>query len=261
MIPDKHLIEQRFAQASATYEQQAAIQLMVADKLLTMVDPQLPAAPASVLEIGCCTGLLTEKLIQQFPSIRNLTASDLVSAFQKQITEKARSLEQDITFLAGDIEAIALTASYDLIISSSTFHWVYDLPGLFAKLSRHLNPGGIFAFSLYGPHNLKEIREITGVGLDYKSLAEVSGYISAPFQLIETSQQEEVLWFTNPIGVLQHLRQTGVNAIAKETWTRKRLNRFINQYQKRFQGKEGVQLTYHPMFVVARLQEEGEAKK
>lgn len=255
MIPDKKLIKLRFEQAASTYEKQAKVQHLVADRLLALLATTAPAAvPASMLEIGCCTGLLTEKIMARFPSLSHLTVSDLVPSFAQCVERKVGNQAEKITFLAGDIESVDLPAHYDLIISSSTLHWVHDLPGLFRKLHAHLNEGGILAFSLYGVDNLQEIRAVTGMGLRYKSLGQLQAVVAEKFHILAAEQARETLCFPDPFSVLQHLRATGVNSIGQQIWTRKQVNAFIAEYTNRFSDGQGVCLTYHPMFIIARPQ-------
>lgn len=252
MIPDKKLIEQRFAKAANTYEKQASIQRSVADQLLLMLDEEIASPPGSILEVGCCTGLLTAKLVKRFPNVASFTATDLVPSFKPYIKEKILPIRDRARFIAGDIETLEIQSSYDLIISSSTFHWIHDLPGLFRKFHDHLNPGGIFAFSLYGNENLSEIRQITGIGLPYRTLDEITACTSNLFEIVAEKEKKETIWFSTPLAVLQHLRQTGVNAVGSKAWTRSKLNMFIAEYEELFSGNLGVGLTYHPMFILAR---------
>ncbi|WP_035247560.1 malonyl-ACP O-methyltransferase BioC [Desulfogranum mediterraneum] len=252
MIPDKKLIEQRFAKAAATYEEQAGIQNQVADRLLQMLERELGQPPRTVLEVGCCTGLLTAKLVAAYPRMERFTVTDLSPSFQPYIEEKTRCLRGSASFLGGDIEQLELEGSYDLIISSSTFHWIHDLPRLFAKLRSLLTPEGVLAFSIYGAENLKEIRQITGVGLPYQSFSAIRACTGEHFAVCAAEQCSESLWFPTPLAVLQHLRQTGVNALGSKAWTRKELRLFIQEYEQLFSAPEGVQLTYHPMFFIAR---------
>ncbi|MBV5317301.1 MAG: malonyl-ACP O-methyltransferase BioC [Desulfobulbaceae bacterium] len=255
MIPDKKLIKLRFEQAAATYEQQAKVQHLVADRLLVLLTEAAPAVtPVHVLEIGCCTGLLTEKILDLFPDVSHLTVSDLVAAFEQCVCRKIGRRASHITFLAGDIESVDLPTKYDLIISSSTLHWVHDLSNLFRKLHAHLNPGGILAFSQYGVDNLREIRAVTGVGLQYKELEQLQAVVMEKFDILAAEENRETLWFPDPISVLQHLRSTGVNSIGQQVWTRKQVNSFISDYTHRFTGEQGVCLTYHPIFIIARPQ-------
>jgi hypothetical protein len=119
-------------------------------------------------------------------------------------------------------------------------------------LHAHLNPNGILAFSLYGEDNLREIRALTGMGLQYKSLEQLNEVVAEKFHIRAAEQALETLWFPDPMAVLQHLRATGVNSIDQRAWTRKRVNAFISDYKQRFSGEQGVPLTYHPLFIVAR---------
>ncbi len=253
MIPDKKLIRLRFEQAASTYEQHATVQHRVAEHLLAMLAQAAPGVqPDQALEIGCCTGLLTQRLFECFPALQQLTISDLVAAFEECVCRKIGVHAEKITFVAGDIESVRLPGCYDLIISSSTLHWVHDLPALCAKLHQHMHKGGIFALSLYGKDNLHEIREVSGIGLVYRNLDQLLTVMSDRFEILAAEEAREVLWYNDPLAVLKHLRATGVNSIGQQAWTRRQVSEFIDQYQKLFGGEQGVQLTYHPMFVVAR---------
>lgn len=253
MIPDKRLIRLRFEQAAATYEQEATVQARVATRLLNLLREAVPdLRPADVLEIGCCTGLLTEKTLSRFPGIDHFTLCDLVASFEQRVCRRIGIHADKITFLAGDIETLPLPDRYDLVISSSTLHWVHDLPALCGKFHRHLYPEGVLAFSLYGKENLHEIREVTGMGLAYHTLAQLRTVLGERFHILAAEEARETLWYPTPLAVLQHLRATGVNSIGQQAWTRRQVMDFAASYQERFAGDQGVRLTYHPMFIVAR---------
>jgi len=253
MIPDKQRIKLRFEQAAATYEQQATVQSRVATRLLKLLAATVAGfRPADVLEIGCCTGLLTEKTLTRFPGIDHFTLCDLVASFEQRVCRRIDTHVEKITFLAGDIEILPLPDRYDLVISSSTLHWVHDLPILCDKLHRHIYPEGVFAFSLYGKENLHEIREVAGMGLAYRSLEQLKNVVGERFRILAAEEARETLWYPTPIAVLQHLRATGVNSIGQQAWTRRQVTDFVARYQERFAGEQGVRLTYHPMFIVAQ---------
>ena len=253
LVPDKDLIKLRFEQAATTYEQHAQVQSLVAERLLRLLalTAEVTTAPR-ILEIGCCTGLLTEKIAERYPDMTHLTASDLVDAFEHCLCSKGVLRCKQVTFLAGDIETVALPDTYDLIISSSTLQWVHNLSRLSGKLSRHVKKNGVLAISLYGEDNMQEIRSMTGMGLDYLDLDQLKMVLGEHFQIIAADQSRETLWFPDALAVLQHLRATGVNSIGQKAWTRKQLRAFLAEYTERFSSAEGVRLTYHPMYVIAR---------
>ena len=250
MKAKKNQVQLHFRRAAVTYDKQAVVQHRVANQLVALVGEHARFLPDSVLEIGCCTGILTRKLVAAFPQIEELHLNDLVEQFVDYTSVIEFNGRRE--FLVGDIEALPLPRRYRLIISSSTFHWLYDLSAFFDKLHRHLQPDGVLAFTIYGPKNLQEIRELTGRGLDYHSLEQVVTLLGRNFEVVTATESLETLSFADPEAVLQHLRETGVNALTEPAWTKSSLRHFLNRYQERFQVAEGVRLNYHPMYLLVR---------
>ena len=247
---DKQLVCRRFQRAAGSYDRHALIQEQMAEHLLDLLAEQNSGPKQRVLEIGCGTGLLTRKLAQRISGMEELVLNDLVPDFACRLP--AAALAPAVRFLPGDIETLPLPSSFDLIISSSTLHWLYDLGSLLTKLAAHLVPGGIAAFSLYGPDNLREIRELTGLGLPCPALAEIEAMLDGSnLALLHSSEEQAQLEFASPQEVLRHLRQTGVNALSRSPWSRARLKQFCAEYSRRFSAGSGVVLTYHPIYCVA----------
>jgi malonyl-ACP O-methyltransferase BioC len=246
---DKQLVCRRFQQAAGSYDRQALIQERMAEHLLDLLGEQSSGPQQRVLEIGCGTGLLTRKLARRISSMEELVLNDLVPDFASRLPTAA--FAPAVRFLPGDIETLPLPGSFDLIISSSTLHWLDDLGSLLTKLNTHLALGGILAFSLYGPDNLREIKELTGITLLCPSLCEIAALLDKNLSLLHSSEERAQLQFTSPLEVLRHLRQTGVNALSRSPWSRARLEQFCADYCRRFSAGSGVALTYHPMYCVA----------
>ena len=247
---DKQFICRQFQRAAGSYDRQAAIQQRVAGRLLTMTAEHTGPQPFRVLEIGCCTGLLTGKLLNSGIKVCSLVLNDLMPDFAERLPRKLPV--DELRFLPGDIETLALPGPFNLIISSSTFHWLDDVEQTLVKLLAALHPGGLLAFSLYGPGNLPEIKELTGIGLNYHSLSEIVSMLETRCLLEEAHQEKEVFLFPTPREVLDHLRQTGVNSINRRPWTRRELQLFFQEYTKKFQIEQSVRLTYHPLYFIAR---------
>lgn len=250
---DKDLLKRRFARAAATYDHQAEIQHRVATHLLELLDKAQATAPRRVLEIGCCTGLLTARLAARWgQTMETLYLNDLVADFLPRIEARPGMDKVCHEFLAGDVEKIALPERLDLVLSSSTLHWIEDLYALLDRLHACLRPGGWLAISLYGRDNLVEIRELTGIGLRYHELDGLGRMVGDRFEVLAAVEERHRLLLASPLAVLCHLRHTGVNAVAKEGWSPGRLRRFNEAYQERFGAVNGVPLTYHPLFLIAR---------
>jgi malonyl-CoA O-methyltransferase len=254
MTLDKERIKKRFTRAAATYDDQAVIQLKVADRLLTLLDQHAALPPRKVLEIGCCTGMLTSRLAQRYRGLEKLYVNDLVPDFNPLVANRVAE-HVSPEFLAGDIETVALPENIDLVISSSTFHWLNDLPSLFGRLVTHMAPEGTLAFSMYSIHNLMELRELTGIGLKYYGLEQIKAMVGKHFLVLACEEELITFKFRDPLDILHHLRETGVNALDGSLWSRSRLTDFITQYKHRFTEGNLVRLTYHPVYCIARKKE------
>lgn len=251
MTLDKDRIKKRFTRAAPTYDDQAVIQFKVADRLLNLLGQHEPLPPARVLEIGCCTGLLTSRLAQRYLPLKKLYVNDLVPEFRRMVAGRVND-HVPLEFLEGDIETIALPHDLDLVVSSSTFHWLADLPSLFGRLAAHMAPEGTLAFSMYSCCNLMELRELTGIGLQYYGLSEIKTLVTEHFRILACEEELITFKFRDPLDILHHLRETGVNALASSPWSRSRLNAFIAEYKLRFAAGDLVRLTYHPLYCIAR---------
>ena len=94
---------------------------------------------------------------------------------------------------------------------------------------------------------------LSGVGLKYfpkETLCEILE--NSGFELITIEEEIVEMYFESPFGVLEHLRNTGVNGVSNVVWTRKMFNDFCRSYTERYAFSSGVKLTYHPIWVVAR---------
>ena len=97
-------------------------------------------AGAAVLEVGCGTGQLTERLAG---SAFRLTAIDIGPSMIAAARQRLAVAE--VSFHATSFEDLdAADASFDLVISSAAFHWIDPEVG-FSKSARLLRPGGWLA--------------------------------------------------------------------------------------------------------------------
>ena len=106
----------------------------------------------------------------------------------------------------------------------------------------------------FGEDNLKEIRQMTNVGLSYPNLSQWQNWLANDFDLLWCEDFNVILEFDTPLDVLKHLKYTGVTATNQKNWTRKNLNKFIDDYLQAFRLPSGkVRLTYHPLFFYRTL--------
>lgn len=232
---DKALVKKRFSRNLKTYKDNSVVQNKMADKLVEMIRFQ----PKKILELGCGSGLLTEKLIKKF-NTTTYDAIDIVEDCEKYIKE----ISSNINFYHSDIETFNFQDKYDLIISNAVFQWVEDLPLFIKGLKKCLNPNGILLFSTFGTDNLLEISKLTGESLKYIAIQELNSLLHPQ----EIYEDKISLNFDTPKDVLKHLKYTGVNAISNNHWTKSDLKNFENGYHKLCPNN--ITLTYNPIYIL-----------
>ncbi len=87
--------------------------------------------------------------------VRLLVGTDPSAAMAR----RAAALRPGATVLVADEEALPLAdASFDLIASNLSLHWVNDLPGALIQIRRALRPDGLFLATLLGGETLRELK-------------------------------------------------------------------------------------------------------
>ena len=251
---DKSRIQHAFQKALNSYDEHALIQQKMNIKLMTHLQDYLPNGSLdSVLELGCGSGMLGSLLQKQISAnywlfndlcdVRSLLAEKLIPPFD---------------FYCGDAENFPFQRRFDLIASASAVQWFHHSDNFISYCKTGLKPNGLLAMTTFGEDNLKEIRQMTNVGLSYPNLSQWKNWLANDFELLWCDDFTVILDFDTPLDVLKHLKYTGVTATNQKNWTRKNLNKFIDDYVKAFSLPSGkVRLTYHPLFFIARYSRAG----
>lgn len=246
----KLLIAQRFTKAIGTYPHEARVQQQIARKMCSLLQQHLPAhSLRRVVEFGCGTGTYSRLLLRSFRP-EHLLLNDLCEEMRHSCRD---ILNERVSFLPGDAEALDFPHGTELITSCSVLQWFEHPDAFFQKCENILNAQGYIAFSTFGKENMKEIRQLTGQGLAYRSREELTASLSALYDIVHTEEEVISLNFNNPMEVLYHLKQTGVTGTCNQSWTRSKLNLFCQEYERLFSpGKGSVSLTYHPIYIIAK---------
>jgi len=241
-------VRRSFGRSFGSYHDAAAQQVWVANRLVAALrEAGAPIHFERAFEFGCGTGHLTRAMTQSF-AFDHLTLNDLTP--EAQVTADAHGA----AFLAGDVETLSWPAPLNLVVSGSTIQWLEDPSRVLRKAAATLAPGGWLAVSGFGPDQYRELSELgskaRAPGLrGPEVLAEA---ISDQLEVVAIGEDHRYQQFANPVEVLRHLRRTGVNARAQEAWSKSRLARFSAEYEAAFGGDDGVSLTYHPVWIIAR---------
>lgn len=242
------LIAQRFQKSHQEYLQHAIVQKQMVHDLMAIIQsiPQLKS-PHTVLEIGCGSGYLTQQFLASYQP-EQLYLNDLYEEI------RFNTLAKLAHYKIGDIQTLDLDdVQFDLILSSSALQWIYPLDTLLHKIYHHLQAQGYFIFSSFLEDNLKQIKQLTGQGLNYYQLEQLKSLlITNGFDVQIIEQKHHHLYFAHPHEILKHLKLTGVTATSQTAyWNKQRLQQFYQDYQQFMQ--DGLYpLTYHSVYVVAQ---------
>ena len=251
---DKSRIQHAFQKALNSYDEHALIQQKMNIKLMMHLQDYLPNGSLdSVLELGCGSGMLST-LLQKQISANYWLFNDLCDV-RALLAEK---LIQPFDFYCGDAENLPFQRQFDLITSGSAVQWFHHPDNFISYCKTGLKPNGLLAITSFGEDNLKEIRQMTNVGLNYPNLSQWQNWLANDFELLWHDDVNVILDFDTPLDVLKHLKYTGVTATNQKNWTRKKLNKFVDDYLQAFSLPSGkVGLTYHPLFFIARYSHAG----
>lgn len=249
-------VQQSFRRSLGNYHQNALIQQGIAVELVALLAAATPQRQFnSVFEFGAGTGFLTQSLLKTF-TIKALTLNDIVSESRDGLFAGAADQVESLNFIEGAIETCELPANQDLIASASVVQWIGDHHALLARLTQQLNAGGWLAMSGFGHDHFHELRALgsEAAAPGYRDADEWEDLLPEGLELVHAHQDRHVLYFDTALDLLRHLRDTGVNALASQSWSRRRLTQFEADYRSRFCVDGKLTLTYCPVWVIARKQ-------
>ena len=111
-----------------------------------------------VMDAGCGTGRVTERLVERLPRGR-VVAVDGSSAMVEQARARLSRFGDRVEYVVADLsERIPVDPPVDAILSTATFHWIVDHDALFANLAALLRPGGQLAAQCGGAGNIASIQ-------------------------------------------------------------------------------------------------------
>src|SRR3954447_16847980 len=113
------------------------------------------AEDATVLDVGCGTGRVTEELLARVPRGRVLAldaSADMVDLARERLGDRA-------TVWCQDVLELDLEEPVDALISTATLHWVADHDRLWPRLFAALRPGGRLEAQCGGRGNIARVRE------------------------------------------------------------------------------------------------------
>ena len=137
-----------------------------------------------VLDVGCGTGRLTERLLERLPRGR-VVGIDQSSNMVRVAREYLQPHGDRIHLLVADASALPFFGQADVVFSTATFHWVLDHPRLFKSLHDALKPGGRLVAQCGGAQNLARIHHRTDVLMADARFAPHFAHWSEPWEFAD----------------------------------------------------------------------------
>lgn len=250
-------VRRSFDRAAASYDQAAALQRRVADRLLSVVDGVVESDPKRILDAGCGTGYGAVLLAQRFPRAA-LSGFDLAPG----MLHAARQRLPHMPLFCGDMQALPLAnGCVDLFWSSLMLQWCDQLDRAFAGARRTLVSGGCFVFSTFGPATLNELRSSFDDGhahvSRFASPAELEKQLqSTGFADVSIETRTEVLHYPDVKSLMLELKAIGAHnaaATRKRGLTGKRAWQAMLANYEALRGDAGLPASYQVVYVVARV--------
>lgn len=248
----KDSIQKSFSKASKTYENSACVQNTMAHELVELL-PKVNFE--SVLEIGCGTGLLSSLIINNL-KLSSLTLNDLsldmLNLCKEKFEDTAFFKENKLHFFQKDADKLELTKSYSLIISNACFQWLKDLEQDLLNYTEHLDSEGVLAFTIFSKDNFHELKECSGVGLEYIDKDTLETILEKTQCDYSIEKRELISYYPDVKTMLRSFKNTGVSGLTHSIWTKSRLNDFIKTYEDKYTTCNGVKLTWSYYLVVVK---------
>ena len=112
-----------------------------------------------VLDIGCGTGRLTERLLERLPRGHVVAIDVSPNMLQVARGHLAPRFAKRVSFARADAAALPLAGGADAVFSTATFHWVLNHAALFQGIFSALKPGGRLVAQCGGGPNIQRLHD------------------------------------------------------------------------------------------------------
>ncbi len=167
-----------------------------------------------ILDLGARSGILTQKLIEQYPSSYILSTD--ISEEMLTANPAKHKMILDEENIPKDL------IDFDLVTSVLNTHWINDLPQFFKNIKTMLNPDGVLVLSLFGAPTLKNLRSLLleaeietesihsphiSPFVNASDLYKILQYAGFSFIIVENDTVETE--YDNPIALMRELNHMG----------------------------------------------------
>ena len=253
----KQKVNQSFSKAAQNYHEQAEIQRKVAEGLMASVRPwKETIPPGPILEIGCGTGFLSDKIIQEFPG-REFLITD-ASEEMLRFTKNRLDTSDKVSFEILDVDQLQNPEpKYALIVSNFTAQWFEDTAIGLEKLAGMLQPGGLLLTTFPGNHSFTEWYECClelGIPFTANPLPDVEEVvIKLSLSPVQIDYYENDLYqeFNNSLDFFRHLKEVGAEvSTTGKSLSVKQLKLLTNFWDKKTDNQ--IKVKWHVVYVAVK---------
>lgn len=229
-------VAMRFGGSASTYDSAASVQREVALRLASMLVPHA-AVGASVFEVGCGTGLLSERIASSLrPSslVLNDLSPEMLALARRRVLAAGCG---NVSLLQADAESCSWPVA-NVVVSASAVQWFARPLSVVSRAAESLPLGGLLCVATYGPLTFCELRG--GCPSGYPSPDDWKAELAKrQFDILDFDSFLRVQSFQSRIALLRMVAATGVGTKQK------------NQSTSSIRGT--CRLTWQPVLFVAKL--------
>ena len=131
------------------YEANHAFVWQMGQGILDLLKPQVGE---SILDLGCGTGQLTDRIASCGARVTGFDSSP-------EMVGQARQNYPKLRFMLGDAADVPFESEFDAVFSNAALHWMLDAPRVAAAVAKALKPGGRLVAEFGGKGNIQAIAE------------------------------------------------------------------------------------------------------
>ncbi len=195
----KEKIKKHFSKSAVTYDENAALQRGMGDRLIAMIK-SVEAEPAAILDIGAGTARDAIKLAKIYQGAK-IVACDIAHGMMRYAKNAVNGGAPAMEFVTADMERLPFAnGGFDVVCSNAAAHWSGDLSKALTGIRPLLKTGGVLCFSTFGTDTLDEL----------------SDAYSKAYEYFHKAPKESVNRFTPFCEVIKALRRAGFSNIKSE---------------------------------------------
>jgi len=159
------------------YDQKHSFVAKYGEDVLGWLHPQ---KGEKILDVGCGTGTLTEKITEGGAAVIGIDAS-------AEMIAKAKKSFPNIQFFVKDATDFSFDEPFDAAFSNATFHWIKEQSKVTQCIYNNLRAGGRFVYEMGAKHNIENIhtaikKVLTTEGWEQNTNIELNYFSSAAEQ-------------------------------------------------------------------------------